>query len=68
MDAKTIINIQKYLSGLEYPATKDEIIEFAKNGSADQEAIDMLDMLPQKDYRNSSDILSELEEDSEEVE
>jgi hypothetical protein len=44
------IEAQKYLSGMNYPATKDEIIEHAKNQRAPKEVLEELKKIPEQEY------------------
>lgn len=40
------IQLQKFLKGMDYPASKDELIEHARQNGADKEAISTLEQLP----------------------
>jgi len=44
------IRIQKYLSGIDYPADKDRICEHAQRNGADEEALETLRRIPEGDY------------------
>lgn len=44
------ILVQKYLSGMEYPATKEELIRHAERNSADDEALEALRAIPDGEY------------------
>jgi hypothetical protein len=44
------IEVQKYLSGVDYPATKDQLVEHARSRSAPEEIIDQLSSLPDDTY------------------
>ncbi|WP_214410658.1 DUF2795 domain-containing protein [Sphaerisporangium fuscum] len=50
MPQADFIRVQKYLSGVDYPAGKDELLDHAKKQGADQEAIEALNRLPDKTY------------------
>lgn len=52
--------IQKSLGGADYPATKQELINYAKNNRASKEVIDMLNGLPNRQFTNSADVASEM--------
>jgi trehalose-6-phosphatase len=43
------IQVQKFLSGMDYPATKDEIVKHAKSRGADDNILDTLERLPDDD-------------------
>jgi uncharacterized protein DUF2795 len=49
-DAPNPIQIQKFLSGIDYPASKDTIVETAKKEGADQNVLDALGRIPEGDY------------------
>jgi hypothetical protein len=50
------IQIQKYLKGMHYPASKDEVVSHAKEHDADKESMDVLNQLPEKDYETAADV------------
>ena len=43
------INVQKTLSGISYPCSKDDLISHAKDHGADKEIVDALGKLPDGD-------------------
>jgi hypothetical protein len=50
MDAPNPIQIQKYLSGIDYPASKDTIVETAEKENAPDDVLDALRAIPEGDY------------------
>jgi hypothetical protein len=44
------IKVQKFLGGVNYPATKDQLIEHARGKQADDDVIDALQKLPEREY------------------
>lgn len=50
------IQVQKFLSGMDYPASKDEIVEHAKSKGADENIMDTLEQLPEEDYETPADV------------
>jgi len=44
------IELQKHLSGLDYPATKDAIVKKAEESGADSDALDALRKIADKEY------------------
>ncbi|KQQ07898.1 MULTISPECIES: DUF2795 domain-containing protein [Rathayibacter] len=50
MDAPNPIQIQKYLSGIDYPASKDTIVETAEKENAPSDVLDALRAIPEGDY------------------
>jgi len=45
------INLLELLDGLEFPATKTEIVDYAQDQGASEEALDMLQALPHEEYK-----------------
>ena len=50
MAAPNPIQVQKYLSGIDYPASKDDIVSTAEREGADGEVLDALKNIPDGDY------------------
>lgn len=50
------IQIQKYLKGVDYPATKAELIENAKNLGADENICASLEQLPDEDFQTPAEV------------
>ena len=50
------IAVEKYLKGMEYPASKDELIEHAEDSEAPDEVVDLLNKLPDETYDNAADV------------
>ena len=48
------IEAQKYLKGVEYPATKEEILSTARENGAPQEMIDDVQSLDQEEFDGPS--------------
>jgi hypothetical protein len=44
------IEVQKYLSGMDYPTTKDQIVEHAREHDAPQEVMEALEKMPEQEY------------------
>jgi hypothetical protein len=44
------IEVQKHLSGIEYPASKDEVISTAESNGAPQEIIDALQRMDGEEF------------------
>lgn len=55
------IEVEAYLGGLEYPATKEHIIHKAKLAGADGEALQALQGLPDKTYEKITDVVAALD-------
>ncbi|NTV30671.1 DUF2795 domain-containing protein [candidate division WWE3 bacterium] len=58
MDEKTVnpIQIQKFLAGVDYPATKDELVDSAVEQGADDSVIESLQSLPDQEYQKPTDV------------
>ncbi len=50
------IQLQKHLKGVDYPASKEELIEHAKKQGADDNAISALEQLPDQEYDSPTDV------------
>ncbi|MFL6051635.1 MAG: DUF2795 domain-containing protein [Actinoallomurus sp.] len=48
--AQDFIEVQKYLSGMDYPASKEQLIEHAKKKGAPKEIMDELQEIPENEY------------------
>ncbi|GHF64832.1 hypothetical protein GCM10010218_52860 [Streptomyces mashuensis] len=44
------IELQKCLKGMEYPASKDNLVQHAKSHGAKKDTLDALSAMPKKDY------------------
>ncbi|AJM77369.1 DUF2795 domain-containing protein [Rathayibacter toxicus] len=58
MNAPTPIEIQKYLGGIDYPASRDTIVQTAEKEGADQAVLDALRALPEGNYNKPTDVSS----------
>jgi hypothetical protein len=59
------VEIQKFLSGVDYPAPKQDIISKAEENNAPEEIMDLLKQLPDMEYSRPTDVtreISQLEE------
>ncbi|GGK90516.1 hypothetical protein Sme01_53280 [Sphaerisporangium melleum] len=54
------IHVQKFLSGVDYPATKEQLVEHAGKKGADEQAMQALRRLPEKEYDGPNGISKEL--------
>lgn len=50
MAAPNPIQVQKFLSGIEYPASRDDIVTTAEKEGADSDVLDALKQLPDQEY------------------
>jgi hypothetical protein len=50
------IQLQKYLSGIDYPATKQELIERAQQKGADKNVLETLKSLGRDEFNSPNDV------------
>lgn len=50
------IELQKHLKGLDYPASKDEIVQKANQQGADDEITQVLSQLPDREFKTPAEI------------
>ncbi len=50
MSAPNPIQMQKYLGGLDYPAARDDIVDHARQNGADDEVLQHLQAIPDRQY------------------
>lgn len=58
-----IADVKKYLSGMEFPAKRSDLMRYAENKKAPQDVVAMLEMLPRDEAFNSVTEVSETLED-----
>lgn len=50
------IDIQKALGGMDYPATKDDIVKHARDNGGDKEVLDALRKIEDREYEGPSGV------------
>jgi hypothetical protein len=50
------IKIQKFLGGVHYPATKQQLMDHARGKKADKDAINALQQIPDKEYGGPNEV------------
>jgi hypothetical protein len=55
---------QRYLTGVEYPATKEQLIDAAVAADAPQEALERLQQLSKEQYEGAEELERELSDDA----
>lgn len=50
------IQIQKYLKGIDYPASKDDLIKHAKEHGADNETISVLNEIHEDEFNSPAEV------------
>lgn len=52
-------DIQKHLSSVVYPLDKDDLLEAARLEGADEDVLDALDGIADREYSDPADVMSE---------
>jgi hypothetical protein len=52
------IDVQKALSGIDYPAGKEQIVEHARSHGAGKDVLDALDKIEDREYEGPSGVSS----------
>jgi Protein of unknown function (DUF2795) len=50
------IDIQKALSGIDYPASKDQIVQHAEKNGGDEEVVEALKKIDDREYEGPSGV------------
>jgi hypothetical protein len=50
MAGADFIRVQKFLAGVDYPATKDQLVRHARRNEADDQALRALQNIPDEEY------------------
>lgn len=50
------IQLQKYLKGVDYPASKQDLVNHAKQQGADADALSALEQLADEQYESPTDV------------
>jgi hypothetical protein len=54
------IDVQRSLKGIDFPASKEDILAQAKKGGADDSVMEELEQIPDREYDSPTDISREL--------
>ncbi|MEV7099403.1 DUF2795 domain-containing protein [Amycolatopsis sp. NPDC051045] len=54
------IELQKYLSGVDYPAKRDDLVRAAERNGADSDTLDIVRALPDRTYEGPSGVSKEI--------
>lgn len=55
----SVVNLAKHFQGIDFPASKQDLIEHAKSKGADQSVISMLDRMDDREYASMKDVMKE---------
>jgi hypothetical protein len=50
------VQLQKYLSGIDYPANKRDLVERARRQGADENVVRTLENLPRDEFNSPNDV------------
>jgi len=51
------VDVARYLSGIDFPVTRDELIRHAQRQDADEGVLELLGHLPNRDYGSMADVM-----------
>ncbi len=54
------IQVQKFLKGVDYPVSKQDLLKKAKSEGADQNVMDTLQKIPDRQYDAPTDVTKEI--------
>lgn len=50
-------NVAHYLSGIDFPASKDDLVRHARSHDAEDDVLEVLRQMPQRDYGSMADVM-----------
>ena len=50
------VRVHKFLGGIQYPATKRQLIDYARDNQADDDALATLREIPEREYNGPDEI------------
>ena len=56
MGLADFVRVQKFLGDLSYPATKQQLVDYARGNQADDEALSMLRSMPEREYNGPDEV------------
>ena len=51
------VNIARHLSGIEFPVSKKDLVDHANGNKADQDVMDILQQMPEREYASMADVM-----------
>ncbi len=54
------IELQKALGGMDYPASKEDLVKHAEGNDADEDVLSFLRDLPDREYETPADVNKEM--------
>ncbi|WP_022871235.1 DUF2795 domain-containing protein [Yaniella halotolerans] len=65
MTTRDDLRASKALQGMDFPATKDNLIEYAESRGADQKSLQALRTLPEKEFGNMDEVIDAVPQEPE---
>ena len=59
MASSAPVELQKYLGGIDYPASKDELVRRARSNGADDDLVGRLSSIPERQYDGPNAVSAE---------
>jgi hypothetical protein len=59
-DKPSFIEVQKCLSGMHYPASRDQLVEHARSHGADKTILNALEKIPDREYDGPNGVSKEV--------
>lgn len=50
-------NIAKQLGGIDFPASKQDLVRHAEQGGSDPDAMEIIKQMPDRDYESMADVM-----------
>jgi hypothetical protein len=57
ISARSSATVTHTLKGIDFPATKDKVIAFAREHDASPDVLDVLNRLPEREYGNMAELM-----------
>lgn len=55
-EKRSPIKIAHYLGGIDFPVNRQNLIDHARSNKADERVLDVLNRMPDKEYRDMADV------------
>ncbi len=49
--------MQQYLEGIEFPVTRDELVDYAQTNGANDDVVGQLEKLPDREYSSMAELM-----------
>ena len=59
MASSAPVELQKYLGGIDYPATRDDLVQHARSQGADDDLVGRLSSIPEREYDGPNAVSAE---------